>query len=274
MKNYQKGQALLIVILVMTIALTVGLSVATRTITTLRSASEDENSQRAFSAAEAGIEKALQDNLEASGTFSNNTTYSTSIQPLTGQKFLLNNGISVLKDNATDVWLSDYPSYANPWSGTLTIYWGSSSDVCEKVEADNTLAALEVILITGTKAAPQFTQYALDPCTGSLGDRATVNSFEAISAGGDVIDDKEFAYKRTIDITSGLLMRIIPLYAGTNIAVTGCDGTGGSCSDLPSQGTIITSTGSSDQTERKLVGFKQNPSLPIQIFPYVLFSPK
>jgi len=59
MDKYQSGQALLIVILVMVIALTVGLSVAVRTTTNIRTASEDENSQRAFSAAEAGVSKRL-----------------------------------------------------------------------------------------------------------------------------------------------------------------------------------------------------------------------
>ena len=56
MIKYQKGQILLLVVLVMTIALTIGLSLATRTITDIRTTTEEENSQRAFSAAEAGIE--------------------------------------------------------------------------------------------------------------------------------------------------------------------------------------------------------------------------
>jgi hypothetical protein len=60
--DYQKGQILLISLLVLVVALTVGLSVVTRSITTVRTTSEEESSQRAFSAAEAGIEQALVSN--------------------------------------------------------------------------------------------------------------------------------------------------------------------------------------------------------------------
>src|SRR5882724_2093664 len=125
MKESQRGQVLLIIILVMTVALTVGLSVATRTVTNLRTTAEEENSQRAFSAAEAGVEQALQNNIANSGTFTNNTSYQTSLSALSGIEFLLNNGTPILKDNPEDIWLSTYPGYTNPWSGNVTIYWGN-----------------------------------------------------------------------------------------------------------------------------------------------------
>src|SRR5690242_8662448 len=55
----EAGQALLIVVLVMVIALTVGLSLASRSITNLRNSTDEANSQAAFSAAEAGVEQAV-----------------------------------------------------------------------------------------------------------------------------------------------------------------------------------------------------------------------
>ncbi len=51
----ESGQALLIVVLVMVVVLTMGLSVASRSITNLRIATEQDNSQASFSAVEAGI---------------------------------------------------------------------------------------------------------------------------------------------------------------------------------------------------------------------------
>ena len=78
----ERGQALLIVLLVMTVALTVGLSVATRTIVNVRITTQEEQSQRAFSAAEAGIEETLRTCTTScpvaqapSGGFANNTTF-------------------------------------------------------------------------------------------------------------------------------------------------------------------------------------------------------
>ena len=56
----QKGQVLLIVVLVMIVALTVGLSLISRSITNLRTSTEEAESQKALAAAEAGIEQALE----------------------------------------------------------------------------------------------------------------------------------------------------------------------------------------------------------------------
>ena len=49
---------LLVVVLTMIVALTVGLSLASRTITNMKISKQNEESQRAFQAAEAGIELA------------------------------------------------------------------------------------------------------------------------------------------------------------------------------------------------------------------------
>lgn len=48
----------------MVIALTIGLSIAARSIINLQTTTEEEISQRAFSAAEAGIERAIINNQE------------------------------------------------------------------------------------------------------------------------------------------------------------------------------------------------------------------
>jgi len=55
----KSGQILIIVLLVVVVALAVGLSVASRNITNLRTSTQTEQSQRAFTAAEGGIEDVL-----------------------------------------------------------------------------------------------------------------------------------------------------------------------------------------------------------------------
>ena len=57
--NLQKGQALLIVLLGMAVALTMVLSIVSRSVTDIQLTSRDEETQRAFSAAEAGVEQVL-----------------------------------------------------------------------------------------------------------------------------------------------------------------------------------------------------------------------
>jgi len=267
MKEYERGQVLLIVVLVMIVTLTIGLSVVTRTINNNRVTTEESNSEQAFSAAEAGLEKSLATNLSTTGSFTtNNSSYTTVIRNVSGPDILLNNGTPVFKDNAIDVWLSQYPNYTTPWSGNITIYWGSSSETCSTSEAANKRAALEVVLIRGSLAAPQMTHYSLDPC----GARASANRFESIPLGGGTIGGKTFGYSKTIAIapaSPGLLMRIIPLYASSTVAVRGSTA-------LPSQGTVIESVGTVDKTARKIVSFRGYPSLPTELFPFILFSPK
>lgn len=263
----QQGQALLIVILVMVITLTIGLSVALRTTTNLRTSTENENSERAFSAAEAGIEQALISNTSVPLTsLSNNTSYQTTVTAISGSGFNLNNDTKIQKDEPVDIWLSTYPNYVSPWSGSLSISWGSSTDVCSSTEASNTQAAVEVVLISGTTANPKTTSYLLDPCSA----RAGSNNFEHITTAGDVIGGRTYARKKTITVTSGLIARVIPLYASTFIGVQ----KGGADANLPTQGTIVTSVGVSDNTQRKIISFRGYPKLPVELFPFILFSPK
>lgn len=62
-----RGQILILVLLIVVVALAVGLSVAARNITNLRTSAQTEQSQRAFSAAEGGVE----DTLSKLSTFQN-----------------------------------------------------------------------------------------------------------------------------------------------------------------------------------------------------------
>ena len=55
----QKGQVILILILVMTVGLAIGLSIVQKSLVDISTASKIEQSSRAYSAAEAGVERAF-----------------------------------------------------------------------------------------------------------------------------------------------------------------------------------------------------------------------
>lgn len=59
------GQVLILVLLVVVVSLAVGLSVASRNITNIRTSTQTEESQKAFSAAEGGIESVLSQGLSS-----------------------------------------------------------------------------------------------------------------------------------------------------------------------------------------------------------------
>ena len=273
-RQSESGQALLIVVLVMVVALTVGLSVASRTVTNLRTTAEEENSQRAFSAAEAGIEKALKTGPISSPLDLGNNASIESVQivGVSGTEFLLNGGNPVLQDDGFDLWLSSYPDYTNPWpqasNGFVSIYWGTATNNCSGTMP----AAIEVVLLIGPKTSPSTARFAFDPCSARLGS----NGFQTANVGAYTVSSKTFPYQATFPVAlgTGLLARIIPLYLSTPVGVKGCDSKGGSCIAFSPPGSSIDSVGSSGGTKRKITVFQGFPQLPSEFFPYILFQTK
>lgn len=257
------GQVLLIVVLVMIIALTVGLSLVSRSITNLRSSTEEVYSKKALSAAEAGVEQAIENNVSiANGSFPNDptTSFKTDVTEIKGTEFLLNGGNVILQDEGIDLWLSDYSDdpakiYQNPWSGDLILRWGDTASDC------NT-AALEIQLVLGTRVSPRLTRFAFDPCP----PRSSVNHFTLVPLFVTTVSGKTFYFSATINVSSGLLARIVPLYTNSPIAASGSVA-------LPSQGFAIDSLGVSGTTQRKITVFKGYQQLNIQNFSYGLFAP-
>lgn len=268
-ENYQQGQILLIVVLVMVVALTVGLSLASRSITNLKNSSEEANSQKAFTAAEAGIERAIKSGFTTASPIQNDSSSNideVSIQDINNSQILLNNSNPVAQDDGIDLWLSDYATdlnnmYKNTWTGrTITIHWGSKTACSD--------AALEMILFTGTRLSPKVTKYAVDPCQSRA---TTQNNFTYVAPSANSLLGKQFNFVTSITVSgTPLILRIIPLYSGTPIGVAGYDGLG-SLQAFPSQGKMYTAVGSSGSTQRKISYFQGYESVPSEYY-YSLFS--
>lgn len=256
-KLKESGQALIIVILTMVVALTVGLSVATRSITTVRISTSEEESSQAFSAAEAGIEEVLKSNVSmaSENILPNNARYqATLVIPVSTTEFLV--PALTLKDDTVQIWLSNYPDYSGKYNGSITLFWGDPGDSCPNA------SAIEVILFSGTNVNnPGVNRFALDPCTRG-------NNFTFVSGGSGNVGGVDFRNSYSISVSNGIILRIIPLYKNTNLAVRGT-------SALPSQGKDVTSTGkvTSGQGDivRKIRVFQLNPALPY-IFDHAIFS--
>lgn len=275
-KNSQKGQAILIVVLVMVVFLTIGLSVVSRSIVNVRTANDEERSQRAFSAAEAGIEQALKLNSNGNNILGipqtvNTSDSSTKIQNVNvttigGPQVILNNANQILKDDGYDIWLSDFPNFTSPVGNpnrnyTITLYWGDPA-----LSACNN-AAMEIILLYGaTKNTALTHRYGVDPCPSRSGNGFTQNPATGGTLSPTGQNAKRFAYAYTLPvITNGFLIRVSPLYSSSSLGVL-------SNVDLPVQGKQIDSTGVSGSTSRHVTLFQGYPSLPSEFFPYILFS--
>jgi len=272
----QKGQALLVVVLAMVVALTVGLSVVSRSVTNLRNSQQEIDSQKALSAAEAGVEQAIKsgtsipNNIFSSQT--SNTAYQTSLATISGETaFLLNGNNRVSKDDAMYIWLTPYSFDSSKlfldsdkWSGNLDLYWGNSLTACNN-------AALEIAVISGSRAIPLVKRYAYDPCRPN---RSSKNNFaqpDSTNANKDISGIKLYN-KVTVSISNGFLVRVVPLYADSYIGALGTKDSNSPV--LPPQGTIITSTGTTDNNVmRKLDVFQGYPEIPAELFPFSLFWP-
>ena len=263
MKNlpkYQRGQTLLIIVLIMFVGLTVSLTLISRTTTDIKFSREFEESSRALSAAEAGIEEALRDITIAQagptprsiGSAEYKIDYDDSVQ---GEgPFSLG---KIEKENVGTVWLANY----NNGPGTFTqAYTANSIALCWK-EADADPPDIEAIILykdgSDYKVARDFYKYDL-------------------AGTGDCGNPGFYSKGTDISLPTGvtlLALRLKPI--GSNPAIVG----GGAFAavdppdgnPLPSQGKEIISTGKAGDTTRKVRVVKSYPSWP-EIFDYVLFS--
>lgn len=259
-KRGESGQVLLLVVLASVIALTVGLAAISRSITSTRISTEETNSQKALSAAEAGVEEQINkalagaaDGEALTGIISDNAGFESTAVPIGGTSFEINDGEIVSQDEGADIWLSDYPDFQNPTSSSITVYWQGTGDC-------STEAAIEVAWIYGDSDNPSMGRAAADNCRGDRG-----NNFSDPD-GGTTINGTSYNRSLSFNVNNGYIARVIPLYADANVAVR-------STTALPDQGFRIESTGSSGDTVRKLKVYQGFPKLPIEFFPYNLFLP-
>lgn len=292
----QKGQIILILIMVMTVALGIGLSIVQKSLVDISTASKVEQSSRAFSAAEAGIEKALKEDADCHNcpTFDNNS----SIKEVTGTNLIPpavtagNQQVALeypplAKEDVAHVWLADLTSSTNPptefympFTKTtdrgIEIYWGSP--IAEK-------AAIEVKIIYYDQTTTPPTYKAVPYYFDSDALRVTSNGFTSVSCATYTIDttsgtNRSFYCRRLIDFSSSppfplsdlMLIRMRLLYNSTSqpIAVRGYGTCGQACS-LPPQAREIISTGVSGETQRKVKLFQERKVVP-PFFDYAIFS--
>lgn len=285
--NKQKGQVILILVLIMTVALAIGISVIQRSLSDISTSSKVEQSSRAFSAAEAGIERVLQGGLP-NISFSENGAEATvndkrfipcipgsTVDCSAGQQGPLEYP-PLAKEETAHVWLSDFtavnnppPPFYDPPTNTLDVYWGSPGAL--------DIAALEltVIYYDGDQYLNQKNYYDqisrtpannftfVSPSTGSCAGNFTLGSSGVI-----------YQCKQVLTLPSAgdlMILRARLLYNTTSqpFAVQAV-GTCATCY-LPPQARNITSTGIAGQTQRKINLFQVN-NVVAPYFDYAIFS--
>lgn len=265
MRN-KKGQVILILILVMTVALAIGLSVIQRSLSDISTSTKVEQSSRAFSAAEAGIEKALRG--DTSGV---NFADTASSAQVTVQGTLPGPGQAleyppISKEEVAQVWLAD-PLNLNPFytQSSIAIYWGVANSTSDKPAIEVT-----VVYLSGSFNTTKF-YYDSDTS------RTSFNRFTDASSGcnNPAIpttsgSNRTFFCKTTLTglLPTLILLRARILYSSSSQPFAVAPVAPGS---LPPQAKIITSTGTAGDTQRKVQVFRLDKVV-APYFDYAIFS--
>ncbi len=246
MKN--SGQAVLLILLVVAVALGLGLSIMSQSTTDIRISQQEQESARAFSAAEAGIEDALRAITVGSG---NLTVDGIDVNyEVTGQQFLEgqfkeNESAQVILDGTANTLTLEWVDEGSPTENPLTC-------------VGKTNEAPASLLITVINASYQVRRYGINACALN-----TSNNLD------DVADPGSGKYLRKYDLSlvaGDQLVRIRPLYNLTSLQVTAANA-------LPNQAYLISSSAQIETTkEAKAIEVTRlEPATP-SIFDYVLFS--
>lgn len=264
----QQGQILLIMVLTLVVVLTVGLSVASRSITNVKISKQNEESARAFQAAEAGVQQALQSysggdvNLPQS-SLANESSFKTTLNVVDGTQFLVRGGSSVEQSVGADVQLSS----GSTFNGNVVVYFSQNTqNICSGSDKTKIQPAIEVIVVQN--ASNPIQKFVFDPCT--ISSNRTPGA-SPTSNGGTITDtdlgtSTTFNYSATIGpITNGSVMKVIPIYNSTKVGIT-------SSIALPTQGKLVKSTGTSGDTVRTVQYFESLPEIPTEILQYAILS--
>lgn len=271
----QAGQVLLITLLVLTVATTVALSLVSRTTTDTTITNQIEESSRAFSAAEAGIEEALKSGVGSGGPqvlTGAGASYDVTVTSIAGAAGVYAFPKKTTRGVTETLWLVNHNS-----NGALIetpTYTASSIGVCWSSETPVSPAIVATLLYKeSSDNSYRVAKAGFDPDSA----RAANNKFSSSYTAGGCGGTTGTAYKVTITfsglaasinpaVDTLLALRLRPVYSDAKIAIDP------GVRVLPVQGNVIHSTGTTATgTNRKIVVYQQHRA-PAAIFDAAVYS--
>ncbi len=246
----QRGQVALLLILAMTVMGVISVSLASRSVTGLRSTEIDQGSTAAFKAAEAGLEQAILNKANVSGSLtSGDITYNATYTSSGG------NGYVTAPIEAGDI-VSVSLAGASGITA-INVYWNNN-------------AAIKTSDLRGSSVTGAYgVRYlASDPD----GTRAATNMFTpTVEMAGYSYAGTNFAYRLSVPINLTVapvsqILNILVLYAKTPI---GIEPIGGSLA--AGQLVSVSSTGKAGQFSSKVTEQRFTQKLPV-IFDNVIYT--
>ncbi len=287
--NRESGQAVLIVLLSMVVVLTIVLSVIASSTSDIKISSNETASLRAFSAAESGVEKALITNLASSGNVNSGASFNASVTGLAlAQSSFIYPGTLVSGDTGV-LWFVSHTNTGTLTCANNTCFTGKTVKLCWGTNGTgsglSTTPALELstfyLTIPGNYTSTKFVRAIYDPNAGRLG----TNGYAASDPGACTVKGTQFAFQKQIDLGSlgvpvgsysvqnGLQFMAIKMLYNTDMPQPlAVDVNFAGDSTLPTQGNQVDSTGTLNQTSRKIEVTKCYNQIP-PVFDAAIFSP-
>ncbi|OGM33071.1 hypothetical protein A2803_03055 [Candidatus Woesebacteria bacterium RIFCSPHIGHO2_01_FULL_44_21] len=296
----QAGQALLLVLLAMAVLATMALSVVSRSISEVSVTTREEESLRAFSAAEAGVEEGL-----ITGTPQEVATATTPIPISRDLEVTAPSGTSVV--SSFNAGVERYPlnlqAYIYPFEllsgqaasvsfvtrdedgdilpcgGSAPCFGGNSLTLCwgDPDNTSQTPAVVANIIFRDGSGNFGTASTGFDPDSTRRGvvgfGGAPPNNFNAPTGGSCPITEQSYSYTTNIDFAglgitgTPVLMRVAMFYNDTEPHIFGISTT----SNLPVQGRRVSSEGVAGEVTRQIDAFLLNPEMPF-IFDAALYS--
>ncbi|OGE38819.1 hypothetical protein A3E86_02800 [Candidatus Daviesbacteria bacterium RIFCSPHIGHO2_12_FULL_47_45] len=299
----QHGQVVIVLTLIMLVALTVGVAISQRSINDISVSTKTEQASRAFSAAEAGLEKAIAENGITTVSLSDNQ--SRADVQASGEMPVYKQALEyppISKAQFAQFWLarpSDLSRFYN--QETISLYFGNAGpEADDRVEIGDE-PAIEVNLVTRSSAGNYLSKryyfdskstrrasnnFAAtdDSCDSSIKYKINTSSSRSFTAPPDRYFYCKVTISTSIDPSDNkevpILMRMRLLYSSKKQRIAlepktdpECISFTGdlNCISLPPQANIYTSTGIAGESERRLQVFQMKYVAP-QFLDFALFS--
>jgi len=277
-QNYIKensGQIVLILVLITVVGLTIGLSLISRTITDVRISTQIEQSGRAFSAAEAGVESALKGAVAGgpTGTVTfPGVSASYNVANIGGEVAPLSFPLTAVGSTQT-VWLADHKSDGIDLDENSTYPVGSTFTICWGTDPNKNPALLLSLYYKDTATnIYKVAKLAYDPIPGRSNFYPKDDNVNSCS--------NNYRYKKTLSATGIppgdgfgisssntilLALRIQPVFDDTAIAIV-------PTASIPVQGKLITSIGQTATGVVRKIQVTQGYQVLPTLLDFALFS--
>ena len=259
-KTKNSGQALLITIMLIAVALTVVLAMSYTSKTDVQLSKLEEGNQKALAAAEAGIDALVSSTIASGKSLADYPLDSESFKNFTisatKSAVLKKEFASPLLQPKTQysLYLSSYPTFTSPFNGNIEFYYSTKAS-CTDSSAD----AIEITVVSGNSYPYTITRYLADG-----GNRIVSGITEYLRQGEYTIDGTKFTCKtKPISISLATNPKMVFVRSIFNPTRIGFEGS----ANLPIQGTVISSEAKTPSgVSKKVQLFQSYPQIPADFF--------